>query len=113
MTGLVFFIAIILPLVVFLLSKKYYSGKEIFLLNSQEQLQAEKIALEKSLKEKESLFFECEKELLATRQTNLSLRQNRERLEEENQALRNLLEALQKKRESKDEDIVVEYYVKP
>lgn len=93
--------------------KKNYQRKEIFLLNSIDQLRLEKKMLEKDLKEKEESVFHLEKELLETRKINLELSEHLGRLEEENQALRNLVEGLQKKQESKNEDIVVEYIFKP
>lgn len=98
---------------VFWVFKKNYQRKEIFLLNSIDQLRLEKKMLEKDLKEKEESVFHLEKELLETRKINLELSEHLGRLEEENQALRNLVEGLQKKQESKNEDIVVEYIFKP
>ncbi|HSF52550.1 MAG TPA: hypothetical protein VLA71_02305 [Algoriphagus sp.] len=69
--------------------------------------------LEKGLKDRDESVLQLEKELMEIRKTNLELMDQKGRVEEENQALRNLVEGLQKKQESKNEDIIVEYLFKP
>lgn len=112
MYTLLFFTISIFLLVGFLLMKKIFQKKEIFLLHSIEQLRLEKRVWETNQKELESLLQQTEKELLEIRKSNLYLRQISERTQEENLALRNLLEALQKSRESKNDDVIVEYFIK-
>ena len=96
----------------FLIMRKNYQRKEIFLMNSIDQLSLEKTLLEKELHEKEDLAHHLEKELLESRRMKLEMSEHLVRLEQENTALRNLVEELQKKKDSKNEDIVVEYIFK-
>lgn len=103
----------IILLISFLIFRNNFRRKEFFLLNSIDQLSLEKKLLEKEIHEKEQSVDHLEKELLDSRKTKLELSEKLERLEEENSALRNLMEGLQKKQESKNEDIVVEYLLKP
>lgn len=113
MYSILFFILLIILLVIFLVLKKNFRQKEIFLQNSIDQLSLEKTLLEKELKIKDESAYHLEKELLESRKVNLELTEQAGRTEAENKALRNLVEALQKKQESKNEDIVVEYIFKP
>lgn len=112
MEPILFFILLIIPFVVIFIMKKYYQKREIFLQHSVDQLVLEKTVLEKELVQKEDMVYQLEKELLEIRKTNLDLGEQLGRTEDENKALRNLVEALQKKQESKNEDIVVEYLFK-
>ena len=112
MESILFLILLIIPFVIFLIIKKYYQRKEIFLQNSFEQLSLEKTVLEKELVQRDETVYHIEKELLEIRKANLDLDEQIGRMEDENKALRNLLEALQKKQESKNDDIVVEYIFK-
>lgn len=113
MYSILFFILLIILLVIFLVLKKNFRQKEIFLQNSIDQLSLEKTLLEKELIIKDESAYHLEKELLESRKVNLELTEQAGRTEAENKALRNLVEALQKKQESKNEDIVVEYIFKP
>lgn len=107
------FILSIFLLAGFIFLKKNYRGKEIFLQNSVEQLNLEKIALQRELASRDEIVYQLEKELLEIRRINLELSEKVDREDRENLALRNLLDELQKKQSSKNEDIVVEYVFKP
>lgn len=113
MYSILFLTLSIILLVIFLVLKKNFRRKEIFLQNSIDQLSLEKTMLEKGLKDRDESVLQLEKELMEIRKTNLELMDQKGRVEEENQALRNLVEGLQKKQESKNEDIIVEYLFKP
>lgn len=112
MYPIMFFALSIILLAGFLILKKYYSKKDFFLLNSIEQLTMEKKVLANELKEKNEVLNLREKELAESHKSILDLTEKIERSEKENEALRNLMDALQKKQDSKNEDIVVEYFIK-
>lgn len=99
--------------VFFLILRKNFKNKEIFLQNSVDQLRLEKSILENSLLEREETFIKLEKELHELRQMNLDSSLQREKLEDEIKALRNLIESLQRPKNSKNDDIIVEYIMKP
>lgn len=98
---------------IFFLLKKYFKRKEIFLVNSIDQLKFEKSRLESDLRENEALNSQFEKELVTARNLNILLNDKSEQASKENEALRNLIEELQKKKTSKNEDIIIEHIFKP
>jgi len=109
MYNILIVILIIFPFILFFIFKKNFSRKAVFLRNSIEELEFEKKLLENRLEKTTVSYFDLELELLEIKKRLLLAEEKRERTEEENQVLRKLLDELQKKQSSKNEDIVVEY----
>jgi uncharacterized protein (DUF3084 family) len=109
---ILFFTLFISLLVIIFFVRKNFSRKEVFLNNSIDQLRVEKKILSAELKTKEEALEHMEKDLFKSHQVILELRKKSERLEEENKALRKLLDALQRNQDTKKDDIIVEYFIK-
>lgn len=105
-------ILLILPFISYLFLKKNFKDREIFLHKTLEQLDFEKKQLEKELGKQTDLVKTLEGQLLKNRNSLLENQEKSEQIQAENQALRTLIEELRKQNETKEEDIIVEYFIK-
>lgn len=111
--SIILLILLFLPFIMFFVFKKIFQNKEIFLKNSIDQLVLEKAILQQALSEKDKISQQIEIDHLKTVKLNLELTEKTEHVEKENEALRNLLEELQKKKPDKNVDIIIEHIFKP
>ncbi|WP_297338277.1 hypothetical protein [Algoriphagus sp.] len=112
MDSLLLLILLILPFILFFVLKNYFDRKEIFLQKNVEQLNFEKKLLQTELEKKTEQILILEQELLKFKKEKLETQSQTERMNTENQALRKLVEELQKEKGTKNEDIIVEYILK-
>lgn len=112
MDTLLFLIIFFLLLLIFGLLNRIFRRKETFLTNSIDQLNLEKQTLIEKIDKLEKSANQLELEVIKNRNLNLELNSEIEQKEEEVLALRKIIENLQLQKDSRSDDIIIEYNIK-
>lgn len=99
----------IIPFILLFVAYKNFEYKEVFFLKSLSQIEFEKVQLENEVSNKQDQVLHLEEELVKSRESILPILEKSDRLYAENQALRKVIEELQSQKNSKDDEIIVEY----